>query len=353
MAQLQAGTTYSAEDNTVTVANLNSHVSAAILLDDAVSAQTALGAAPASDDVVLISDTDAATLKSATTTELLGTELAAWVGKGASGGTAALQIDGVDKLSVDSSGDTTVAGTTTMTGAATASSTLGVTGVTTLSDHLNLLTNKEVRLQDAADNEYVGIKAPITVSDSYTMTMPAAVGASGTVLKTTDAAGTLEWGAEASGKVLQVIFAQVTAATFNTTSTTMTDITGLTASITPASTSNRILVQCMISVGGSATNFPAFGLKRDTTQIGSSTSGTSNRRNSICGSHSGAGSGDSLDNVLVQYLDDPSTTSEVDYIATVSCRSGDTFNLNKPNTDADAQYTVHGISTITLTEIAG
>jgi hypothetical protein len=56
---------------------------------------------------------------------------------------------------------------------------------------------------------------------------------------------------------------------------------------------------------------------------------------------------------MVQYLDEPSTTSEVDYIATVSCRSGETFNLNKPNTDADAQYTVHGISTITLTEIAG
>ena len=119
MAQLQAGTTYSAEDNTVTVANLNSHVSAAILLDDAVSAQTALGAAPASDDVLLISDTDAATLKSATTTELLGTELAAWVGKGASGGTAALQIDGVDKLSVDSSGNTTAAGDLAVTGALT------------------------------------------------------------------------------------------------------------------------------------------------------------------------------------------------------------------------------------------
>ena len=128
MAQLQAGTTYSAEDNTVTVANLNSHVSAAILLDDAVSAQTALGAAPASDDVVLISDTDAATLKSATTTELLGTELAAWVGKGASGGTAALQIDGVDKLSVDSSGDTTVAGDAAVTGDLAVTGNLTVTG---------------------------------------------------------------------------------------------------------------------------------------------------------------------------------------------------------------------------------
>lgn len=118
MAQLQKGTTYTT-GSTVTAANLNSHVSAAILLDGAVSDQTALGASPASDDVVLISDTDAATLKSATTTELLGTELAAWVGKGASGGTAALQIDGVDKLSVDSGGDTTVAGDLAVTGALT------------------------------------------------------------------------------------------------------------------------------------------------------------------------------------------------------------------------------------------
>ncbi len=197
MAQLQKGTTYTT-GSTVTAANLNSHVSAAILLDGAVSGQTALGASPASDDVVLISDTDAATLKSATTTELLGTELAAWVGKGASGGTAALQIDGVDKLSVDSSGNTTVAGTTTMTGAATASSTLGVTGVTTLSDHLNLLTNKEARFQDAAGNEYVGVKAPTTVSSSYTLTMPPAVGADNQILQTSDASGTLEWVSPAS-----------------------------------------------------------------------------------------------------------------------------------------------------------
>lgn len=203
MAQLQKGTTYTT-GGSVTASNLNAHVDSAILLDGAVSAQTALGASPASDDLVLLSDTDASTLKSATTTELLATELAAWVGKGASGGTAALQIDGVDKLSIDSSGNTTVAGTTTMTGAATASSTLGVTGVTTLStlgvtgvttlsDHLNLLTNKEARFQDAADNEYVGLKAPTTVSASYTLTLPGAVGGDNQVLQTADASGTLEW----------------------------------------------------------------------------------------------------------------------------------------------------------------
>ena len=115
MAQLQKGTTYTT-GGSVTASNLNAHVDSAILLDGAVSAQTALGASPASDDLVLLSDTDASTLKSATTTELLATELAAWVGKGASGGTAALQIDGVDKLSVDSDGDTTVTGDLAVTG---------------------------------------------------------------------------------------------------------------------------------------------------------------------------------------------------------------------------------------------
>lgn len=115
MAQLQKGTTYTT-GGSVTASNLNAHVDSAILLDGAVSAQTALGASPASDDLVLLSDTDASTLKSATTTELLGTELAAWVGKGASGGTAALQINGTDKLSVDSSGNTTAAGDLAVTG---------------------------------------------------------------------------------------------------------------------------------------------------------------------------------------------------------------------------------------------
>ena len=62
-------------------------------------------------------------------------------------------------------------------------------------DGSNLLIDAEgdLRLGDNTGAEYVGIDAPATVSASYTITLPAAVGASSTALVTTDASGTLGW----------------------------------------------------------------------------------------------------------------------------------------------------------------
>ena len=54
-------------------------------------------------------------------------------------------------------------------------------------------SQKELRLADSDDSAYVGVKSHATVSGSYTVTMPAAVGASSTALVTTDASGTLGW----------------------------------------------------------------------------------------------------------------------------------------------------------------
>ena len=59
--------------------------------------------------------------------------------------------------------------------------------------HLLIDAEGDLRLGDNAGAEYVGIDAPATVSASYTITLPAAVGASSTALVTTDASGTLGW----------------------------------------------------------------------------------------------------------------------------------------------------------------
>jgi len=55
---------------------------------------------------------------------------------------------------------------------------------------LTINSQKELRLGDSDDSAYVGLKSAGTAT-SYTMTLPAAVGASGTALVTTDASGTL------------------------------------------------------------------------------------------------------------------------------------------------------------------
>ena len=58
---------------------------------------------------------------------------------------------------------------------------------------LDILAQGELRLQDASGGQYVGFKAPTTVTD-YTLTLPGATGASGKVLKMSSSANVLEWG---------------------------------------------------------------------------------------------------------------------------------------------------------------
>jgi len=59
------------------------------------------------------------------------------------------------------------------------------------SSEITLANNNPIKFQDAAGGEFVGIDAPATVSASYTLTLPAAVGSASQALVTTDGAGTL------------------------------------------------------------------------------------------------------------------------------------------------------------------
>ncbi len=66
------------------------------------------------------------------------------------------------------------------------------------SGHTNILAEKELRLQDATGGEYVGFKAPATVTGTQTYTLPAADGSNGHVL-TTNGSGVLSWSAAGGG----------------------------------------------------------------------------------------------------------------------------------------------------------
>ena len=57
--------------------------------------------------------------------------------------------------------------------------------------HLLIDGEGDLRLGDNTGAEYVGIDAPATVSASYTLTLPAAVGSTSQALVTTDTSGTL------------------------------------------------------------------------------------------------------------------------------------------------------------------
>jgi len=136
-----------------------------------------------------------------------------------------------------------------------------------------------------------------------------------------------------AGSVVQVSVGTKTSQT-SLASTTLTD-TGLTASITPTSSSNKILVFANITGAGVASGDGVkMKLFRDATDLGFISS---------TGSYSGTGTKTDLEHGWsVSVLDTPSTTSSV------------TYKVQHAATTSGTVYICGGnsISTITLMEIA-
>ncbi len=157
-----------------------------------------------------------------------------------------------------------------------------------------------------------------------------------------------------AGKVLQVV-QTVKSDTFSTTSTAYVDVTGLSATITPSSASNKIVASVTIIPTNSNTAF-FFKLFRDAVEIGSGDAAVGKEPCFTSGMSGGATDGGSyygLQQRSIEYLDSPSTTSATTY--KIQCRSysaGGTTYLNKSVYDA-GEYNGRGISTVTLWEIEG
>jgi hypothetical protein len=142
--------------------------------------------------------------------------------------------------------------------------------------------------------------------------------------------------------------------TFTTSSTTFTTVTGLTATITPTSTSSKILIMSQISHslanGISYGHFKVIG--GNTASYVGNASG--NNVQAVFGGLGGSDDSVNLASGSIIYLDSPATTSSVTY--EIQCRigvSGSVF-INRPSNiiDDNANRT-RGASSITLMEVAG
>jgi len=159
------------------------------------------------------------------------------------------------------------------------------------------------------------------------------------------------------GKVLQVVSTTKTD-TFSTTANSQTgtfaDITGLSASITPSSNSNKILVTCSLNISGGSNMYAFFKLLRGSTSIGEGDSDSSNRIECIASQSQdfNSFSDDKMDRFSIEYLDSPSTTSATTYKIQGSS-NGNTLTVNKTENDQDQTFSARPSSTITLMEIAG
>ena len=154
-----------------------------------------------------------------------------------------------------------------------------------------------------------------------------------------------------TGSVLQV---QSTTKldTFSTTSS-LIDIPGLSVTITPASTSSKILVMVQCSITGSDAGL-ILQLVRGSTEIYKGNSEGSRRTGSMVGLYSptsptqyGTGANH------LHFLDSPSTTNATTYKVQGGVISGANAYIGRTNYNLDNNNASRTPSTITVMEIAG
>tara|TARA_B100002019_G_scaffold27189_1_gene21091 strand:+ start:281 stop:832 length:552 start_codon:yes stop_codon:yes gene_type:complete len=161
--------------------------------------------------------------------------------------------------------------------------------------------------------------------------------------------------AMASGSIVQVVSTTKTDA-FTTTSSSLVDITGLNVSITPSSSSNKVLIIADV-MGGVTGSTNVFGAKlqlvRGSTEIAKGDASGNKARGTV-----GMGaSGGEIGNIQLHYgfhfLDSPATTSATTYKIQILQNQGTETRINMNLYDsADNANRVRSVSTITVMEVA-
>jgi len=149
-----------------------------------------------------------------------------------------------------------------------------------------------------------------------------------------------------NGGILQVVQTVKTDA-FSHNSTSLADITGLTATITPSSASSKILVatNMYFSIGtGSGTTTIMCNLVRGSTNIAQPNHGSANHQASLFSWSSSA----YMQQRAIEFLDSPATTSATTYKVQIKAdNTAATIYLNRYYSTNNYR----GISTITLYEV--
>jgi len=152
--------------------------------------------------------------------------------------------------------------------------------------------------------------------------------------------------------ILQVVSTAKTDA-FTTTSSTFTTITGLTQSITPTLSTNKVLVIVQLSYAfpPATQNYGFFRLAGGNT---SSYRGNANGSNvlAVFGGDSQSNIQGSIMSSSIVFLDSPATTASTTYSVECSTPSNTVF-VNRTHFFSTGNTIMRGASSITLMEVAG
>ena len=218
-------------------------------------------------------------------------------------------------------------------------------------------TSGELKIQSAGadiatvDSSGIAMAAGKTLpAAALTGTLPALDASSLTNIPAANLTGSLPAGM--GGKILQVVSTTKTD-TFSTTSGSFTNVTGLAATITPSSTSSKILVLVDVVVGWDNGATKVYGrIARGSTGIGIGTPS---------GGYVQTGFEAFINETYhampanLSYLDSPSTTSATTYNVQIRAQSaGQSVHCNRSHGyRASTTYDGTCASTITVMEIAG
>lgn len=210
---------------------------------------------------------------------------------------------------------------------------------------------------DASGSGTFTIASPNSNSN-YTLTLPAETGTIVTSATTSGISasalttGTIPKARMYAGAVLQVISTNLTGVFSTATHGSWVDITGLSASITPTSSTSKILVMVQLTSGSGGNNYGrGYGVTRGGSQLNLGTYGTGSPGSFTASTNFPEG-GDVTTTGCFIYLDSPATTSSTTYQVTVyaDSRSVTTTYINRTYSGSDVGN--YGSSTITLMEIA-
>ena len=223
-------------------------------------------------------------------------------------------------LKTDGSGDlgfatavTTAGGSTTQVQYNNSNAFAGSSTMTFDGTNLQLNNQADLRLGDTTTN-YIALQSPTTVNTNLTFTLPGADGTNNQAIKT-DGSGVLTFDTASAGGIIKEVLITTVQNVISTASATYTTASNLILTITPDSSTNKIIVNVG---GGYFAGAGCMTIFRNATTLSTT--------NDNCFMRS-SGSLYNSNSMTASILDTPSTTSATTYSVRFKSNSG-TFNMN-------------------------